>query len=171
MEDGDDVVLDGAPAGAEEFHGEAVRAWRFPRRQASDRVPNLLVYERRVQVLQVIGRVDQLLEIERALAGRSHADEIVEVDECGLSHLVLVGEDPVSGGKAEDLVLLSAVGALPVEKRSVSIANFQGCDAGALPSDGALQGRKAEVGELEALVRHERSILLRLVKFEDEFPA
>ena len=53
-------MLDGAPAGAEEFRDEVVRPQSLTCRQASDCVPDFLIRERRIQVLQVFRRVDQL---------------------------------------------------------------------------------------------------------------
>lgn len=64
MEDGDDVVLDDAPACAEKFRGEAVGARRLACGHSLEGVPNLLFRERRVQLMQIISRLDQLFEIE-----------------------------------------------------------------------------------------------------------
>lgn len=176
MEDGDDVMLDGALAGTEEFRGEAVGARCLACGHALDGVPNLLFREWRVQLMHIISWVDQLLKIESAITSRSHADDAVEVSKSGLGHLSLVGEHPICGGEAEDCVLLSVVGTLPMEEGRVRVAVFKGRNARMLPSNDAFQGGEAEVGAFEAfvklgLVRSELPILLCLVKFEDELPA
>ena len=60
-----------------------------------------------------------------------------------------------------------------VKKTRVGVAVFERRDAGALPSDRALHGGHAEIGELELfeqplLRRRERSVLTRLVKAQDQ---
>lgn len=117
-----------------------------------DRIPYLLFRERCIEAEQVAVRFDQLLKVERALAGGGSTNEVVEVGERGLRHLILLVENPAGHREAEDPVLLPGIGALPVEERGISIAIFQGSNARALLGYGALHGREADVGELEGLV-------------------
>jgi hypothetical protein len=146
------VVFDSTPASAQEFRCEAVGPWCFPRGETLDRVPDLSLCERGVQVLQVLRGRDQLLQVKGEVSRAVRAKQGIEVRERSLGHVLVVGEKLAVSEDAVDTVLLPAEGAVLVEEGGVGVAVLEHGEARSLPGDGAIKGCQPKVSDLERLV-------------------
>jgi hypothetical protein len=89
-------MLDGTPARAQEFGGEAVWPRRLASGQVFDRVPYLIDTERCVHVLEAVRWLDEVREVQRVCANHISAKQTIKVQVGSLSHVSMLGEDAVA---------------------------------------------------------------------------